>query len=126
MPTSQSAPRGLTRCPGRERRYTPAAAQLNQFRTTALSDAGFALLNSALTCDPSQRVSAAAALEHSWFLAEPLPAPLSRVEIRQLRRNRDEAISSGAHQLAIAQQRAQQNASAIAASIRGASAGAAV
>ena len=62
------------------------------------------LLNSALACDPAQRVSAAAALEHSWFSAEPLPAPLSRVEIRQLRRNRDEAISSGAHQLAIAQQ----------------------
>ena len=86
------------------RSYTPAAAQLNQFRTTALSDAGFVLLNSALACDPAQRVSAAAALEHSWFSAEPLPAPLSRVEIRQLRRNRDEAISSGAHQLAIAQQ----------------------
>ena len=71
------------------RSYTPAAAQLNQFRTTALSDAGFVLLNSALACDPAQRVSAAAALEHSWFSAEPLPAPLSRVEIRQLRRNRD-------------------------------------
>ena len=90
--------------PPRPRSYTPAAAQLNQFRTTALSDAGFVLLNSALACDPAQRVSAAAALEHSWFSAEPLPAPLSRVEIRQLRRNRDEAISSGAHQLAFAQQ----------------------
>ena len=51
--------------------------------------------------------------------------PLSRAEIRQLRKNRDDAINSGAHQLALAQQKAQQNAAqaqasaaAIAASIK--------
>ena len=65
------------------------------------------------------------ALDHCWFTADPPPVPLSRSEIRQLRRNRDDAIKSGAHQLALAQQRAQAsakiagaNAAAIAASIK--------
>ena len=78
-----------------------------QPRRTALSDCGFELLSSALTCDPEQRVTAGAALEHAWFKEEPLPVPLSRSEIRQMRRNRDDAISSGAHHHALAQQRAQ-------------------
>ena len=71
----------------------------------SLDDYPQSLLNleEILAIEPTHK-RAAAALEHSWFSAEPLPAPLSRVEIRQLRRNRDEAISSGAHQLAIAQQ----------------------
>ena len=96
-----------------------------QHRTTALSDAGFELLNGMLTCNPEQRATAASALQHPWFTAEPLPAPLSRFDIRQLRRQRDEAISSGAHQQAIAQQRAQaaskvaqEQAAAIAAAMR--------
>jgi len=86
--------------------YTPAAAQLSEHRTTALSDAGFELLNAFLTCDPEQRATAATALRHPWFKEAPLPVPLSRSEIRQLRRNREEAISSGAHHQALAQQRA--------------------
>ncbi len=105
--------------------YTPAAAALSQYRSTALSDAGFDLLNTMLTCDPDQRATAAGALDHCWFTADPPPVPLSRSEIRQLRRNRDDAIKSGAHQLALAQQRAQAsakiagaNAAAIAASIK--------
>ena len=85
--------------------YTPAAAALSQYRSTALSDAGFDLLNTMLTCDPDQRATAAGALDHCWFTADPPPVPLSRSEIRQLRRNRDDAINSGAHQLALAQQR---------------------
>ena len=51
--------------------------------------------------------------------------PLSRSEIRQLRRNRENAISSGAHHQALAQQRAQAasqvaatHAAAIAATIK--------
>ena len=102
-----------------------AAGAPSQHRTTALSDAGFELLNSALTCDPAQRVSARAALDARWLSEEPLPTPLSRREIRQLRRDRDEAIASGAHHLALAQQKAQANAAqaqasahAIAASIK--------
>ena len=94
-------------------------------KTTALSDSGYDLLNSMLTCDPQQRGTASAALEHSWFKCEPLPMPLSRAEIRMLRRQRDDAIASGAHQQAIAQQRAHvaskvaaEQAAAIAASIR--------
>lgn len=105
--------------------YTPAAATLSQHRTTALSDSGFELLNSSLTCDPEKRPRAADMLDHGWFREEPLPVPLSRSEIRQLRRNRDEAISSGAHHLAIAQQRAQaatkaaaESAAAVAASLK--------
>ena len=39
--------------------YSPTAATtLTQYRTTALSDAGYELLNAALTPDPKQRVSA--------------------------------------------------------------------
>ena len=59
---------------------------------------------------PEQRTSALRALEHGWFTEEPLPVPLSRSEIKQLRRNRDEAISSGAHAQQLAQQKAQANA----------------
>jgi len=105
--------------------YTPAALSLNQHRTTALSEVGFELLNSCLTSDPGQRRTALHALESSWFTCEPLPVPLSRAEIKQLRRNRDEAINSGAHAVALAQQKAQANAAqaqasaaAIAASIK--------
>jgi len=87
--------------------YTASAATLGQFRTTALSDVGFELLESLLTCDPERRASARGALESPWFTEEPLPAPLSRSEIRNLRRNRDDAVNSGAHHLAIAQQKAQ-------------------
>ena len=89
--------------------YTPSVQPhlVSQHRTTALSESGYELLNAMLTCDPSKRATAAAALKHPWFAAEPLPTPLSRSEIRSLRRQRDEAISSGAHQQAIAQQRAQ-------------------
>jgi len=85
----------------------PQPQPQQQPRRTALSDCGFELLSSALTCDPEQRVTAGAALEHAWFKEEPLPVPLSRSEIRQMRRNRDDAISSGAHHHALAQQRAQ-------------------
>jgi serine/threonine protein kinase len=95
------------------------------YKTTALGDSGYELLNSMLTCDPERRSTAAAALHHAWFSAEPLPQPLSRAEIRQMRRQRDEAIASGAHQQAIAQQRAQaaskvaaEHAATIAASIQ--------
>ena len=102
-----------------------AAARPGQSRTTALSDAGFDLLSSFLTPDPAQRATAAAALHHAWFGAAPPPQPLSRPEIRQLRRNREHAISSGAHQQAIAMQQQQasiraaaDNASLIAASIK--------
>jgi len=110
--------------------FTPDASAIAlqpqpQHRSTALSESGFALLNAALTCDPEQRVTAAAALEHVWFQEEPLAVPLSRSEIRQLRRNRDDAISSGAHHQALAQQRAQaaskvaaEHAAAIAATIK--------
>lgn len=86
--------------------YTAAATTLGQYRTTALSDVGFELLDSLLTCDPESRASARTALESSWFTEAPLPSPLSRSEIRNLRRNRDDAINSGAHQIAIAQQKA--------------------
>lgn len=105
--------------------YTPSAPTPTTHKTTALSDAGFALLEATLTCNPQERVSARHALEHAWFREEPLPTPLSRGQIRQLRRNRDDAIASGAHHHAIAQQRAQaasrvaqEQANAIAASIR--------
>jgi len=105
--------------------YTPDVGAQQQHRSTALSDRGFDLLNSALNCDPEQRVTAAAAMEHAWFREEPLPLPLSRSDIRQMRRNRDEAISSGAHHQALAQQRAQvaskvaaEHAAAIAATIK--------
>ena len=105
--------------------YTPSAAELTQYRTTALSDSGFDLLNSTLMCNPEQRVTASAALEHFWFREEPLPVALSRAEIRQMRRNRDDAINSGAHHQALAQQRAQvaskvaaEHAAAIAATIK--------
>ena len=104
----------------------PTPAMPNPHRTTALSDSGFELLSSTLACNPEQRVGAAAALEHPWFREEPHPVPLSTAEIQQLRRNRDEAISSGAHHQALAQQRAQaaskvaaEHAAAIAATIRG-------
>jgi len=91
--------------------YSPTAATaLNQYRTTALSDAGYEMLNAALTPDPKERVNANKALYYSWFTEEPLPVPLSRSEIRQLRRNRDEAIKDGTHELQIQQQRAQANA----------------
>ena len=86
--------------------YTPTNVATSTSKTTALSDAGFELLNSFLNCDPEQRASAAAALHHPWFTESPLPVPLSRAEIRRLRRNREEAISSGAHSQALAQQRA--------------------
>ena len=105
--------------------YTPAAAALMQYKTTALGENGFELLDSFLTCDPAQRSTAKAALYHDWFTTEPLPVALSRSEIRQLRRNRDEAISSGAHMMALAQQQAKtasrkaaDNAAAIAAQIK--------
>ena len=101
-----------------------AAATTAHLRTTALTDKGFALLDSCLTCDPERRVSAARALQHPWFVELPVPVPLSRLEIRQLRRNREDAINSGAHMHALAQQRAQaagkvalEQAAAIAASI---------
>ena len=87
-------------------RREDAAATTAHLRTTALSDAGFSLLNALLTCDPEQRETAAGALGHRWFAQAPLPVPLSRSEIRQLRRTRDEAISSGAHTQALAQQAA--------------------
>jgi len=103
----------------------PTATQPTLPHTTALSDGGFELLNSTLTCDPEQRIAAGVALAHAWFKEEPLPVPLSRSEIRQLRRNRDDAISSGAHHQALAQQRAQaasqvaaQHAAAIAETIK--------
>ncbi len=96
-------------------------------RTTSLSESGFAMLSSLLCCDPSKRASAADALRSDWFGESPPAAPLSRGEIRQLRRHRDEAIASGAHSLSIAQQRAQtaakmagEKAAAIAAQLRGA------
>jgi len=102
-----------------------AAARPGTPRTTALSDAGFDLLSSFLTPDPAQRATAAASLHHAWFAAAPPATPLSRSEIRQLRRNREHAISSGAHQQALAMQQAQasirvaaDNAAAIAASIK--------
>ena len=105
--------------------YSPDVASTEQSRRTALSDSGFDLLSALLTCDPEQRVKAAAAMEHVWFLEEPLPVPLSRSEIRQMRRNRDDAINSGAHHQALAQQRAQvaskvaaEHAAAIAATIK--------
>lgn len=83
-----------------------SASPPGTYKTTALSDAGYDLLTAALTCDPEQRSSATKALTHAWFSEAPLPTPLSRAAIRQLRRNRDEAISSGAHHIALAQQRA--------------------
>ena len=86
--------------------YTPSAPHLLGHRTTALSDAGYELLNSFLTCDPEQRMTASAALHHPWFKEQPLPVPLTRSEIRQLRRNREDAISSGAHLQSLAQDRA--------------------
>jgi len=105
--------------------YTASAASLAAHRTTALSDDGFGLLEALLTCDPERRASARGALESAWFSEAPLPAPLSRSEIRNLRRNRDDAINSGEHQAAIAQQRAQaaskvaaEHAAAIAQSIK--------
>ena len=105
--------------------FTPGVAAVAQHRTTALSDAGFELLVSLLNPNPAQRTSAAAALHHAWFDTAPSPVPLSRLEIRQLRRNRENAISSGAHHQAIALQQAQasiraaaDNAAAIAASIK--------
>lgn len=70
--------------------------------TTPLSESGFQLLSALLACDPSARISASAALEHSWLSTPPLPQPLSRLTIRELRRNRDEAITSGAHMQASA------------------------
>ena len=70
--------------------YTPTAAALSSFRTTALAESGYQLLNSTLTCDPAQRATAADALRSRWFHTEPLPTPLSRSEIRTLRRNRDD------------------------------------
>jgi len=69
---------------------------------------GFELLNACLTSDPSQRRTALHALESGWFTEEPLPVPLSRAEIKQLKRNRDEAISSGSHATALAQQLAAE------------------
>jgi len=105
--------------------YTPAAAALGQYKSTALSEPGFELLSSTLSCNPKERVSAKAALQHEWFSVQPAPVPLSRSEIRQLRRNRDEAIKSGEHLLAIQQSKAQatarvaaDNAAAIAAVIK--------
>lgn len=38
-----------------------------------LSDAGFRLLNSLLTYDPKQRITASDALKHEWFSEYPLP-----------------------------------------------------
>eukprot|EP00899_Mesostigma_viride_P003332 jgi/Mesvir1/129/Mv07792-RA.2 len=38
-----------------------------------LSDAGFDLLNRLLTYDPTKRISAAEALQHSWFREQPPP-----------------------------------------------------
>ena len=84
--------------------YTPAYP--GNYRTTALAESGFELLSSLLCCDPARRRTAKDALASPWFTEDPLPVPLSRGEIRQLRRGRDEAINSGAHTAAIAQQRA--------------------
>ena len=57
---------------------------------------------------PAPGPTAAAALRHPWFAEAPLPVPLTRSEIRQLRRNREDAINSnsGAHNQALLQQRA--------------------
>uniref|UniRef100_A0A165ZQU2 cyclin-dependent kinase n=1 Tax=Daucus carota subsp. sativus TaxID=79200 RepID=A0A165ZQU2_DAUCS len=41
--------------------------------TPPLSNAGFDLLNSMLTCDPEKRITADAALNHQWFREFPLP-----------------------------------------------------
>eukprot|EP00964_Phaeocystis_antarctica_P075841 scaffold46851_cov47-Phaeocystis_antarctica.AAC.2 len=97
----------------------------HDYCTSSTHQVGFELLNSCLTSDPSQRRTALHALESGWFTEEPLPVPLSRAEIKQLKRNRDEAISSGSHATALAQQKAQANAAqaqasaaAIAASIK--------
>ena len=105
--------------------YSPTNLASATCKTTALSDAGFDLLSSTLTCDPAQRISADAALDHSWFSEQPTPVPLTRSEIRLLRRNRDDAINSGAHHLAIQQQHAKaaskvaaEHAAAIAATIK--------
>jgi len=87
--------------------YEPNQPALAHHRTTALANEGFDLLDSLLTPDPDQRATAPSALHHAWFTAAPPPAPLSRSEIRMLRRHRDEAISSGAHDKAIALQKAQ-------------------
>jgi serine/threonine protein kinase len=103
--------------------FTPTSA--TRYPTTALSEPGFDLLSGLLTPDPAQRATAAAALRHPWFESAPHPTPLSRSEIRQLRRTREVAISSGAHHQAIAIQQAQasiraaaDNAAAIAAAIK--------
>ena len=69
----------------------------HDYCTSSTHQVGFELLNSCLTSDPSQRRTALHALESAWFTEEPLPVPLSRAEIKQLKRNRDEAISSGTH-----------------------------
>lgn len=115
----------LIKLPKNQLRKKFPAVPPSQSRTTALSDCGFELLNSTLNCNSEQRISASSALDHAWFKEEPMPVPLSRSEIRQLRRNRDDAISSGAHHQALAQQRAQaashvaaQHAAAIAATIK--------
>lgn len=87
--------------------WTPSVAYVAAtHKTTALSEAGYELLSGFLTCDPANRLSAAAALRHAWFSESPLPVPLSPAEIRQLSTNREEAIASGAHTQALAQQRA--------------------
>lgn len=109
--------------------YTPQqptpSGSSSVYRTTALSDAGYELLCSLLCCDPAQRRTAADALISPWFAEEPTPAPLTRGEIRMLRRGRDEAINSGAHLQSLAAQRAEtaakvarQQGAAIAANIK--------
>ncbi|KAJ6834766.1 cyclin-dependent kinase G-2 isoform X1 [Iris pallida] len=59
-----------------------------------LSEAGFDLLNKLLTYDPEKRITAEAALEHSWFTEVPLPKskdfmptfPAQHAQDRRLRR----------------------------------------
>lgn len=88
------------------RGYDPCVPSTVSFSKTGLSNAGYALLSSALCPDPHQRVTAEAALAQPWFSEKPDLEPLSRFDIRQLQKSRAHAIRTGAHQLTLAAQAA--------------------
>ena len=86
LPTVPHQPGALRRKFPRQG-YEPHFIHKDQFKTTALSDTGFELLESCLCLNENKRISAADALAHPWFQEAPLPEFFTAEQIGDLKKS---------------------------------------